>query len=44
MPSLGVPGVRAVGYERPKPPPTKGEAEKLRRGAAPRVINGTLAK
>jgi len=37
------PGVRAIGYERPKPPPTRGEAQQFsRRGVnAPRVINGS---
>jgi hypothetical protein len=44
MPLLGSRGVRVVGYERPKPPLTKGEAEKLhRRGVnAPRIINGSV--
>jgi len=39
-------GVRVIGYERPKPPMTKGEADKLhRRGVnAPRLINGSASQ
>jgi hypothetical protein len=35
-------GIRSIGYEKPKPPLTKGEADRLaRRTAASKIINGT---
>ena len=45
MAPIGSRGIRAPEYRPPKRELTRGEAEKLRRGAAPpRIINGTVAR